>query len=244
MGIAMPPAYQRPLLHYGIAVLCVALALWLGLIFEPTYGDGFPFACMIVAVLVSGYRGGFGPGLVTSLLGALALVRFVIDPKGSWHIEGAESQAGILAYLLVTIGMAIVCGLMKRAVRRAELHTSEVIRTLEEKLQIERSLNRTSTQLERSDAFHRLITELTSDFTFRLSLADRSTRLEYVSPGFHAITGYSLDELNALGGWASLVLPDDLSKAQRTLALAAEGKADRSELRITNKSGSSVTSAI
>lgn len=64
---------------------------------------------MIVAVLTSGWRGGFGPGLTTSVLGALALIRFVINKSDSFLIEGVESQAGIILYLVVTVGIAVVC---------------------------------------------------------------------------------------------------------------------------------------
>ena len=235
IGLEMLKAYQRPILHYGIALLCVGLAIRVGVLLQPTFGDGFPFAAMIVAVLTAGWRGGFGPGLTTSLLGALALIRFVLNKEGNFSIEGVESQAGIVLYLVVTIGMAIVCGLMRRAVWRAELRTTEVIRALEEKVQVERSLNRTAKQLERSDAFHRLITELTSDFTFRTKLSDN--QLEYVSPGFHAITGYTLGELNAMGGWQAIIVPEDMAKTERTLQLAAAGSGDRSEVRIINKAG-------
>ncbi len=154
-------------------------------------------------------------------------------------VEGAESQAGIILYLIVTIGMATVCGLMRGAVRRAEQRTQEVERALEEKSRIERSLNKTANQLERSDAFHRLISDLTSDFTFRISLDQQTqnAKLEYVSPGFHAVTGYTLDELNRLGGWEAIVMPEDLPKAKRTLELAAGGVREQSELRIIDKQG-------
>ena len=233
----MPQAYRRMLTHYGIALICVVVAIKIGVLLEPTFGDGFPFAAMIVAVLIAGWRGGFGPGLVTSLLGAVALIRYVLDPTGHFAIDGAESQAGIILYLVVTIGMAIVCGLMRRAVRRAELRTEEVVRALEDKLEVERSLNSTAKQLERSDAFHRLINDLTSDFTFRASFVQGGSKLEFASEGFHAITGYALDELNGLGGWPALVAPEDLIKAESGVRIAASGLGDQSELRIISKSG-------
>lgn len=233
----MTKAQQQLLIHYAIALLCVVVATKVGVLFQPTFGDGFPFATMIVAVLISGYRGGSGPGVLTALLGAWALARFVIDPIGDLSIERTESQAGIILYLVVTLGMATVCGLMRSAVRRAELRTLEVERTLAEKSQIEQHLSQTAKQLERSDAFHRLITDLTSDFTFRCSLSGASAKLENVSTGFETITGYMLDELNELGGWVAIVVPEDLANAASTIASAAEGSCAQSELRIVAKSG-------
>lgn len=233
----MPKAYQRLIFHYAIALICVLIALKLGLLLQSTFGDGFPFACFIVAVLISGWSGGLGPGLLTALLGAFCLVRFVINPSGGLAIEGAESQAGIVLYIVVTVGMAVVCGLMRGAVRRAEQRTVEVERALEEKLQVERDLNRTAKQLERSDAFHRLISDLTSDFTFRISLVNQLAKLEYVSPGFHNVTGYTLEEIHSLGGWEAIVVPDELPLAKRTLEMAASGAGEMSEIRIVDNSG-------
>ncbi len=223
--------------HYAIALICALIALRVGVFFEPTFGDAFPFALAIVAVLVSGWRGGFGPGLLTSLVCAFGLIWFVLSPEGEFRIEGTESQAGFVLYLVVTVGMAIVCGLMRRAIERAELRNQEVVRALEEKVNIERNLNRTSKQLERSDNFHRLISDLTSDFTFRTSLSADLAQVEYVSAGFETITGYSLEELNAKGGWQTIVLPDDLPIVMRTHTLALHGSADQSEVRIISKAG-------
>ncbi|MCC6510603.1 MAG: response regulator [Pirellulaceae bacterium] len=211
------------------------VAISVGVFFEPTFGDGFPFATMIVAVMISGWYGGFGPGLVTALSGAVALIVLVLNPEGWLSVSDVESQAGLLAYLVVTVGMATVCGFMRRAVCRAEQRTAEVVRALEEKLLVERSLNRTATQLERSDAFHRLVTELTSDFTFRLALNGQDGKLDYVSPGFVSITGYTLEQVQERGGWQSILHPDDVSIAVRTLQLAIAGTPDRSELRIINR---------
>ncbi len=111
------------------------------------------------------------------------------------------------------------------------------MRALAEKVRVEESLSRTANQLERSDAFHRLITELTSDFTFRIDLRQSAPTLEYVSPGFTKIAGYSFDELNHPNGWKSIVYPQDLPIAERTVALALNGLPDQSELRIVNRQG-------
>lgn len=234
----MRMAFRTPVAQYAIALLCVLVALQLGLAFEAPLGDGFPFATMIVAVMVAGAQGGFGPGLLASMSGAWALMRFVLTPTGAFTVAGVESQAGIVLYLVVTIGIAVVTGSMRHARRRAEQRSAEVVRVLEEKLHAERDLNHATRQLERSEAFHRLITELTSDFTFRMTFVDeQDVRIDSLSPGFTAITGFTLEEFVKRGGWQAMIVPDDLKTVKESLQRAREGSSDRGEVRIIGKSG-------
>ncbi len=228
---------SSPLLQYALALGVWIAATVLGVAFQRNLGDGFPFALHIVAVLISGGYGGLGPALCNSLLGAFSLRQFVLDPVGWISVEGVESQTGLLLYLIVTIGMAFVCGAMRRERLRVEQRTREIVNALEEKLLVERNLNRTALELERSDAFHRLITDLTSDFTFRMRLEGESAVLEYVSPGFVAVTGYTQRELEDRGGWRSIVHEADHAVFEHTLAASKRGQSDRNELRITNRQG-------
>lgn len=233
----MRMAFRTPVAQYAIALLCVAVALELGLAFQAGLGDGFAFAMMIVAVMLAGSQGGFGPALLASLLGAAALMRFVLNPTNGFAVSGVESQAGLVLYLFVTAGIAIVTGLMRRAQRRAQARAAEVVRALEDKLKAEQNLNLATRQLERSEAFHRLITELTSDFTFRVVFDGQSARLESVSSGFESIVGYSLQELEGRGGWRSLVHSDDLPLVERTLERTRQGESDRAEIRMIGRAG-------
>lgn len=223
--------------QHTVALLLVALALAVGIAFEPALGGSFPFATLIIAVMFAGWYGGLGPGLTVSLVGALGLMRFVLKWKNGFDLD-IESHAGFVLYLFVTIGISALAGGMRRARHRAEQRTAEVMRVLEEKLLAEQNLNRTARQLERSDAFHRLITDLTSDFTFRVDFAhDGSPQLDFVSPGFVSVTGLTLEQVQRRGGCASIVLADDLPIVSQTIAITRQGQSDRNELRILNHAG-------
>ncbi len=93
--------------------------------------------------------------------------------------------------------------------------------------------------LRENEERHRTISELTSDYNYTLSVsADGTTRLEQLTAGFTTITGYTLDEVNARGGWAVLVHPEDLDEARAGLARVLSGQANASLVRLITKDGS------
>jgi PAS domain S-box-containing protein len=65
--------------------------------------------------------------------------------------------------------------------------------------------------LRKSEEFHRLISELASDYAYdcRVDL-DGKVHMEAITDGFMRVTGYTLPELQAIGGWPRLIHPDDL----------------------------------
>lgn len=65
-------------LRYGVALGSVTLALVVTRLFWPVF-RGVPFLAFFLAIFVSGWFGGGGPSLVTTLLGSLAAV-FVLEP--------------------------------------------------------------------------------------------------------------------------------------------------------------------
>jgi PAS domain S-box-containing protein len=93
--------------------------------------------------------------------------------------------------------------------------------------------------LQRSERFHRLIADLTSDFTFsvRRNEGGASSSVDFVSPGFTAITGYTLEELNARGGWPTIVHPDDRAVTARTVERMIAGQKDQAEVRLLARDG-------
>jgi PAS domain S-box-containing protein len=94
--------------------------------------------------------------------------------------------------------------------------------------------------LRDSEERHRLISELTSDYTYTCRVdADGTIQLVSVTEGFTAVTGYTLAELNARGGWIELFDRADLAALiPRTKAMLA-GERGTHEARIITKTGDS-----
>ncbi|HEX8322413.1 MAG TPA: DUF4118 domain-containing protein, partial [Tepidisphaeraceae bacterium] len=91
----------RSAVDYGIAVASIGVAIAVTLLFWTAFNRN-PFALFYAAVMVSAWRGGFGPGLLASLL-ALVSINFFLMPSffsGSWRdAVQASTFIGIAALL-------------------------------------------------------------------------------------------------------------------------------------------------
>jgi PAS domain S-box-containing protein len=85
---------------------------------------------------------------------------------------------------------------------------------------------------------HRLLSELTSDYIYTCRVGpDGSIRLEQATEGFTRITGYTVDELEARGGWVALLHPADLPASAEQMKQLLAGQRGVDELRIITKKG-------
>src|SRR5215213_5658173 len=77
------------LLRYGVATLAVVLVLLLKLLLNPLIAQQSPFLMLAGAVVVGAWFGGFGPGVLATVLGALAGAYFAWATRGSFTVPGA-----------------------------------------------------------------------------------------------------------------------------------------------------------
>lgn len=99
-------------------------------------------------------------------------------------------------------------------------------------------VKKTEQALRQSEERHRVISELTSDYAYMGPVDVGGTvHLETVSQGFTRVTGYSLEELNRLGGWPVLIHPDDIALTVPLQAQLLAGIRVEQELRIRTKAG-------
>ena len=124
--------------RYGLAVICVVLAIWIRRILDPVLGFQFNYATLFLAVLLSAWYGGLGPAVTSLLLGALAATHFLLPPRGFWWVEGLDQTIGMLLFLAVGAGIALIGGAMSAARQvaeaslRAEKSTSNRVARLRE----------------------------------------------------------------------------------------------------------------
>jgi signal transduction histidine kinase len=104
-------------LRYGVAAALGALALLLGVVI-PTHGTikvavaGF---CTLL-VLVSAALGGFGPGLLCSLM-CTATVAYWLEPKGAFSIHEPTEVVGAALFLVSGLIVSGISERMHRAMR-------------------------------------------------------------------------------------------------------------------------------
>ena len=92
--------------------------------------------------------------------------------------------------------------------------------------------------LRRSQRRFRAVSELVSDYAYSFWVEpDGKLTAEWVTDALVSVTGYTVRELESLGGWEHLIHPDDLSIAERQLARLLSGEAYTVEYRIVTKSG-------
>ncbi|MDD4555337.1 MAG: hypothetical protein PHP04_14125, partial [Bacteroidales bacterium] len=93
--------------------------------------------------------------------------------------------------------------------------------TYEELLQENQSLKTRLDQLEehgsdrqlwKQEQFYRLLARVSFDYVFVSKvISNNNLDLEWVIGAFEAITGYTLEEYKAAGGWRGRIHPDDLA---------------------------------
>jgi len=92
--------------------------------------------------------------------------------------------------------------------------------------------------LRENETRYRAISELASDVAYGLCVEpDGALRREWVTEAFTRITGYTLEELDARGGWLGIVHPDDVDGLRQRAQLFLAGQTHSCEYRIITKSG-------
>ncbi|WP_119717599.1 ATP-binding response regulator [Cognatilysobacter tabacisoli] len=107
-------------LHYLAAPAAVALALFVRVRFWPELFEVATFLPLFMAVLFCAWLGGLGPGLVATVLGAVASAWWLLPPTGSFAIAGGEQQLQLALFVLLALAITLACESLHDERRRAE----------------------------------------------------------------------------------------------------------------------------
>jgi signal transduction histidine kinase len=136
----MKPKYVNFILRYLVAVVAIGLTLVikLGLQNYLEIGDDreAPFMLALAAVMVSGWYGGLGPGLMATGLAVLIGDYFFMKPIYALGLETTDQR--VRAVIFVTEGIVVsgLCQTLNSARRRAERNESEARGLQKELLEI------------------------------------------------------------------------------------------------------------
>ena len=103
--------WSRLLVRYGLAVALVALATHLRLWLMDAYGPMPLFVTLYPAILIAASVGGGGPGILATLLSAVAADYYYIEPGGLFTFGPVNDQ---IALGIFTGSMLFVCVLAER----------------------------------------------------------------------------------------------------------------------------------
>ena len=118
----------------------------------------------------------------------------------------------------------------------------QLIRELQNLRQQVAELNKESKHRDRniseSEKRYRIISELTSDFAYAFRVDnDGELTHDWVTGALARITGFTVEELTAKGGWEAMIYPDDISIPMGQLKTLLGGKTSIVEYRIIHKNG-------
>lgn len=89
-----------------------------------------------------------------------------------------------------------------------------------------------------SEERYRLVSSVISDYTFSNVQNEKGEIvLNWVAGAFEQISGYTFEEFNARGGWASTVHPDDLEQDAQDMEMLRNNQQVISEIRTIHKDG-------
>ncbi|MCE7985026.1 MAG: PAS domain S-box protein [Caldilinea sp. CFX5] len=219
-SLAASPMNRPPWLRYSVAIVTVTLTL-LFTIWATPIRTGTPFLFFFLAVTISAWYGGRGPGLLATFLSAFAVMVWAFPPYGAlafspWHygqLAGFFAVAGAICWLLSALQMA---------------------RRREEELRMAQELSLQS--LRKSEERYRTLVEAAPVFVWH---ANAAGDLTYSSDRFYEYTGRRADDCN---GWnwqmQQVIHPDDLAGlATRWRQSLTTGQRFEMEVRLRGADG-------
>lgn len=102
-------------LRYGLAMTAVAVGFGLRLAVTAWLGPGLPtYITFYPAVIVAVLLGGFGPGLVATVLTGLIVAYWILSPSGQFSIESPVDWVGLLIFFGMGLFISAVVELYRR----------------------------------------------------------------------------------------------------------------------------------
>jgi signal transduction histidine kinase len=121
----------QPVSGYAIAVGTVGIAIVIRILLKSLFDRETPFLLLFASVLITAMAGGFGPGLLATLLGAIAS-NLSTAPLRIERMDGTEWMR-LLLYFIEGLIISVIAARLQSARRRAEQSEAEA-RRLEQKI--------------------------------------------------------------------------------------------------------------
>jgi PAS domain S-box-containing protein len=219
------PVSSSCLMRYGVAVLATAAALLFRLSLDAVLEDRMVFLPFTLALLVSAWYGGLGPGLLATGLGACVTAFVLLPPRWTPTVALLADGLSLVVFALVGLGMSALVEQLHRAHRRAEAEAA--------KCQAAEEARR---------AHERFIQQMTDLSPVVLDVFDLVTgRHTYFSGRSVNLFGYTSEEMTQMPDKLSvLVHPDDMPRLADNMARLtrlADGEIHEFECRVRRRDG-------
>ena len=234
-----PEEKSRPERYrYGVAIAIVVAATAVRFALSPALGTGVPFLTFYPAVILAALYGGLRAGLLATVLSALIVDYFWIEPLGQFTIGSPADWVSLLFFLLSCTMISFIVDAMRKARARLVLHqdhleelvkhrTAALESEMAERKRAEDEVRKSRDELElrvqeRTEGLRRQAEALsTSEKEFR-SLAESMPQIVWITraDGWNIYfnqqwvdyTGLTLEESYG-HGWNKPFHPDDQQRA-------------------------------
>jgi diguanylate cyclase (GGDEF)-like protein/PAS domain S-box-containing protein len=150
----------------------------------------------------------------------------------------AGLKAGLAVPILARGAVVAVLVFFMFEARSTDQRLVEVVTAVTSQLGAILQLKQAEQALRESEARHRAISNMASDYVYSVRIEpDGQLVTEWATEAFYRITNYTLDEINALGGWVSLIHPEDLVLTYPFAQNISANQPSVLEYRIITKSG-------
>ncbi|HEX2223414.1 MAG TPA: ATP-binding protein [Thermoanaerobaculia bacterium] len=106
---------------YGVAVLVTGMILLASVALRQVLEDAVPLVLFILAVMVSAWYGGMGPGVLSSVLSVFAGNYFLMEPARSFSLSSPSDWLRVAAFLVTAGVVSSLSESLHEARRQAEL---------------------------------------------------------------------------------------------------------------------------
>jgi len=119
--------------RYQVAIACVATSLGLGVLLSDYLGPNVPYLQFFPAILVASWYGGFGPGVLATILSAFAALYWFTEPASGLAIATVADAVTVTLFTVIGIAIASLNGRLREA-RDTARHEAGVANSRAERL--------------------------------------------------------------------------------------------------------------
>jgi two-component system sensor histidine kinase/response regulator len=107
------------LVRYGISVVIILVVVVIREFVIPAWSLAHPYVLFYPAIILVGWFGGFGPGVLATILAALSLTYLWLPPLYSLRIQDIQDASGLMLFIGIGFAISLFTEARLQAERRA-----------------------------------------------------------------------------------------------------------------------------
>src|SRR3989442_15726280 len=104
----VPLAFSSGWARYPIAVTIIAIVVGIRAYVIPGWSLAHPYLLFYPAIILAGWFGGFGPGVLVTILAALSLAVLSLPPLYSLRIPRGEDANGLVVFVAIRVALSVL----------------------------------------------------------------------------------------------------------------------------------------